>query len=105
MKAASIAGTFVAARFQGLPLWAVARTSPSPCLLHTGSGYAPFIDSFLEQMRPGADAFITEKYAAELEVPLKSWRDSLCAPTRDLRTVQALLPVALDASSAGEGRL
>jgi Flp pilus assembly protein TadD/peroxiredoxin len=53
-------------------------------------------------MRPGADAFITEKYATELEVPLKSWRESLCAPTRDLRTVQALLPVALDASPLGK---
>ncbi len=102
MKAASTAGIFVAARFQGLPLWALGKTSSSPCLLHTGSGYAPFIDSFLQQIRPGSDAFITEKYAAELELPLKTWRDSLCAATPELRTVQAFLPPALEASSLGK---
>jgi Flp pilus assembly protein TadD/peroxiredoxin len=52
----------------------------------------------LDKIRPGADAFITEKYAAELEVPLNSWRESLCAAVRNLRTIQALLPAVLNGS-------
>jgi Flp pilus assembly protein TadD/peroxiredoxin len=101
VKTASLAGTFLAARFHGLPLRALSAPTPSPCLLHAGSGYAPFIDSFLEQIRPGADVFISEKYAVELEIPLSSWRESLCADVRDLRKVQAFLPKVLSGSPLG----
>lgn len=101
VKAAGLAGTSLAARLKGLPLWAAPAAPPAPCLLHSGTGYAPFMDNLLEQIRPGADVFITEKYAAELEVLLSSWRESLCAAGRDLRALHRLLPDEFEGSLLG----
>ena len=105
IQTTGISGTFLLARFQGLPLWAAPESSPSPCLLHTGHGYAPFIDGFLDQVQPGRDAFVTEQYAAELEVLLESWRESLCSSPRDLHAIKRLLPATLDAAALGEATL
>ncbi len=105
IQTAGISGTFLLARYQGLPLWAAPESSPSPCLLRTGSGYAPFIDGFLKQLRPGADEFITEKYAAELEGILDTWRDSFCSSPRDMQPIKRLLPPTLDATAIGEATL
>lgn len=98
IKTTSLAGAFWASRFQGLPSFAVPRASSSPCLVHTGSGYAPFIDAFLQQINPGSDQFVAEKYAVELELLLNSWRDSICSQSRDLRAVHAVLSEDLNGS-------
>ncbi len=105
MKSAGLAGTFLASHFKGLPIWAAPLASPSPCLLHVGSGYAPFIDSFLHKIQPGADVFITEKYAAELEVWLRAWSEAFIAGVRDLRAVHAVLPDTLDGSLLGNANI
>ena len=84
--------------FRGLPLLALPQAASSPCLVHAGSGYAPFIDAFLKQIRPGFDQFVAEKYAAELEIILNSWCHSICSPARDLRPVHAVLLESLTAS-------
>jgi Flp pilus assembly protein TadD/peroxiredoxin len=87
IKTTGFAGAFWASRFQGLPSYAFPQAVPSPCWVHTGSGYAPFIDKFLQKVQPGSDQFVAEKYAAELEPLLRSWRDSFCSQASDLGAV------------------
>jgi len=71
VKVSTLAGTFWACRTPR-GLFAATPASPaSPCLVHAGSGYAPFIEPFRKQIRPGADEFVAEKYAA-------NWRN--CSP-------------------------
>jgi Flp pilus assembly protein TadD/peroxiredoxin len=77
-----------------LPLAAV----PSPCFLGTGPAYAPFVERFLRHIPPGADGFVTEKYAAELTVELGSWQHLLTNPGRDLSKIHDLLSEMLEAS-------
>lgn len=105
LKTTSMAGALWTSRFQSVPLWAVPKSVPSPCLLHSGSGYAPFIDAFLKQIRPGSDEFIAEKYAADLEEPLGRWRDSLIAASGDLHAVRAALAEDLEAVRLGTTRI
>ena len=97
-------GALWTCRSHGFPSWTAPKTSASPCLLHTGSGYAPFLDAFLKQIQPGSDEYIAEKYAASLEQPLNVWRDSFVAPTRDLRTVHAWLSEDLDGVGLGAAK-
>lgn len=64
---------------------AVADTAPEPpCLVHSGSGYAPFIEPFLRQIQPGSDEFIAEKYAFELQQLLGGWASALQGRANDL---------------------
>lgn len=105
MRSAGISGAFVAARFHGLPLWASPKTLSSPCFLHVGAGYAPFIAQFTGQLEPGSDHFITEKYANELETVLNSWSESLCAPTRDLNVIHSRLSATVTGSALGKATL
>ena len=98
LKTTGVAGAFLASRLRGLPSLALAQGPSSPCLLHVGSGYAPSIEPFLKQIRPGSDEFIAEKYAAELDAPLKTWQQAFCASARDLRVVHDLLSENLDGS-------
>ena len=105
VKSAGAAGVFLASRFHGLPVLAQTAIAPGPCFLHTGSGYAPFIDAFLKQLQPGADEFLAEQYAAELEAVLLEWKALLRASTRDLRPIQKSLAATLTASPMGEATI
>ncbi|HWG20767.1 MAG TPA: FG-GAP-like repeat-containing protein [Terracidiphilus sp.] len=84
VKVAGMAGAFwssVAPR----RLWAAATGDrQTPCLIQSGSGYAPFIEPFLNRIQPGNDEFIAEKYAFELEHLLDSWAAALQAGAHDL---------------------
>jgi Flp pilus assembly protein TadD/peroxiredoxin len=62
-----------------MPLWAQAA-KPRGCQLHTGATFAPFAQRFIEQIPPGGDQFVTEKYAAEIESLLGGWTRSLTSP-------------------------
>ncbi|GAC1633841.1 MAG: hypothetical protein NVS9B14_09130 [Candidatus Acidiferrum sp.] len=62
-----------------------------PCLVHSGSGYAPFLEPFLKQIPPGHDEFIAEKYAFELEHLLGGWSAALKTVPRDLRILNESL--------------
>lgn len=81
-----MATTLWTSRLRGFSL-PFTDASPPPCLLHAGSGYAPFIDRFLPLIRPGSDEFIGEKYAAEIEVSLKSWQEAFRAFPRGLQSI------------------
>ena len=105
MKTTSVAGALLASRLQGVPLWAAPKASAAPCLLHTGSGYAPFIDAFLKQIQPGSDEFVAEQYAAELDRPLNAWKEAFVADTRDLRAVQSSLSEKLEAVRLGAAQV
>ncbi len=89
------------ARLEGLPIWAATRESLQTCSLDTGPGFAPFIGSFLGQIAPGSDAFITEKYAFELEALLKAWSGSLRSAPAKVDSIATSLPVSLLASPLG----
>jgi Flp pilus assembly protein TadD/peroxiredoxin len=105
LKTTGVAGAFLASRLRGLPSLALAQGRYSPCLLHVGSGYAPSIEPFLKQIRPGSDEFIAEKYAAELDVPLRTWQQAFCASARDLRVVHDLLSENLDGSLLNQAKV
>jgi Flp pilus assembly protein TadD len=98
VRVAAVSGAFWSSGLRGLPFAALAQSPPQPCLLHTGSQFAPFIDGFVQQIRPGSDEFIAEKYAAELEIPLKVWEKAFCAAVRDLRSVHERVAENLDGS-------
>ena len=98
LKSAGISATFLAARFQGLPVWAGVETPPPPCFLHARSGSSSFMKSFVNQVPPGRDPFITEKYADELGTLLRSWSETLRNSAQDLRGLEAVLPRMLTAS-------
>ena len=99
IKTAGLSGAFLAARFHGLPTWAQSAKPSAPCLLHTGSGYAPFIENFLGRIQPGSDEYITETYAAAIEVHLDAWSASLRNSPHDLHFIQNVIPPSLNASS------
>lgn len=105
LKTTGLAGALWTSRVHGGPLWAAVKTPAAPCLLHTGSGYAPFIDAFLKQIRPGSDEFIAEKYAADLEEPLDVWKQTLLAAQRNLHTLQPWIAGSLKATKLSEGRV
>ena len=107
MRDTGLSLTFLLSRLEGLPvfLWAESASRELPCSLHTGSGFAPFIGTFLGQIEPGSDAFLTERYAAELEVTLRQWCTSLQASTADLHAVAACLAPTLEASPLGTPKL
>lgn len=98
LKAAAYSGSFVAARFHGLPLRGPAQTFETPCFLHTGAGYAPFIEQFVKLLQPGADAFVTEKYVAQLALRLNAWQTFLLAPLRHSAAVDSIFAATLIAS-------
>ncbi len=56
--------------------WALG-SSEAPCLLHTGSAYAPLTQQFLDLIESGKDEFVTELYAAQLEAVLAGWSEWL----------------------------
>ena len=97
LKSAGAAAAFSASPLRGFSLPALSAI-PSPCFLQTGSGYAPFVERFLQHIQPGADGFLAEKYAAELTSELNSWQNSFLASTRDLHEVHDLLSETLNAS-------
>ena len=94
--------TFLLARLEGLALPAEADSRELLCALHTGSGFAPFIGSFLGQIQPGSDAFVTERCAAELEAVLQRWCASLQVSKADLQAIAACLSSTLNASLLGK---
>jgi Flp pilus assembly protein TadD len=78
-------------------LWAAtAAQQEFPCLVHSGSGHAPFIEPFLRQIQPGHDEFIAEKYAFELEHLLANWTTALQDSAHDLRTPREWLEGTLE---------
>ena len=97
LKSAGAAAAFSASPLRGISLPALSAIA-SPCFLQTGSGYAPFVERFLQHIQPGADGFLAEKYAAELTSELNSWQNSFLASTRDLHEVHDLLSETLNAS-------
>jgi Flp pilus assembly protein TadD len=98
IKTTSFAGAFLASRARSFPAPALSPTLSSPCLVQTGSSYAPFIDKFLQQIQPGSDQFVAEKYAAEIGLLLDSWRNAFCSASRDLQAVYAVLSENLNGS-------
>jgi Flp pilus assembly protein TadD len=103
VKAAGITGAF----WTGHPtcaLWAAAAVRPeSPCLVHSGSGYAPILEPFLKQIQPGHDEFLAEKYAFELEGLLNSWGAELRASGHDLRAPKGWLAETLEGARIDHG--
>jgi hypothetical protein len=67
-----------------------------PCLLHSGTRYAPFIEPFLKHVQPGHDEFIAEKYAFEIEHLLGGWAAALQASAQDLRSPKEWLAGTLE---------
>jgi len=106
IKTAGLTGAFLSARFQSLAAWAAPGQFASPCLFHRGPRYAPFIEKFLRQIAPGNDEFISEKYAAELEVHLNSWSAALRQSPRDLKPLESALAGSLLATplSSAKGK-
>lgn len=102
IKSVGISGAFAVARFRGLTQDPMAGKSSPPCFLHTGSGFAPFIDRFLDKVQPGSDAFVLEKYADDLAAILKTWNESFCSPKRDLSHLQNSMPDTILASQMTE---
>ena len=102
VKSVGFAGAFLGAPYQRLALWAAQESPQSPCLLHTGSGFAPSLNSFVPQIRPGSDVFVTETYAAELEIILDSWRDSISSTARDLQALCNALPQTFTGTMFGK---
>jgi Flp pilus assembly protein TadD len=97
IKGTGAVAAFWASPLRGLSLpYTDARSLP--CLLHTGSGYAPFIETFLPLILPGSDEFVAERDAAELEVLLQSWREAFRSPARNLQVIHETLSEDLVAS-------
>ena len=69
-----------------------------PCLLHSGSGYAPYLDPFLQQIQPGHDEFVAEKYAFEIEHMLGAWCAALKSNGSDLHHPRQWLEGTVDGS-------
>jgi tetratricopeptide (TPR) repeat protein len=93
---AGMAGAFWASH-SPRRLWAAAATGQEmPCLVHSGTGYAPFIEPFLKQIQPGHDEFIAEKYAFELEHLLGGWAAALQIGAQDLRSPKEWLAETLE---------
>ena len=98
-KTTGLASAFLACRFPRTLFAAPAASPAAPCLVHTGSGYAPFLEPFLQQIRPGSDEFIEEEYAVELEQRLITWAESFRAGARDPHhTMREWLAETLEAS-------
>jgi Flp pilus assembly protein TadD len=97
IKAVGIAGGFAAARFSGLRTWAQAAPS-QPCLLSTGSTFAPFAQHFVDLIEPGKDEFVTEKYAFEMEGLLDTWSESLRSASAGPHTLSLHLASTLKAT-------
>ena len=96
VKVAGMAGASWACRSPHR-LWAVVAASQEmPCLVHSGTGYAPFIEPFLKQIQPGHDEFIAEKYAFELEHLLGGWAAALQVSANDLRAPKEWLGGTLE---------
>lgn len=89
-------GAFLLAQFRGISAWG-AQLKASPCLLHTSPEYAPFIAKYMKNVAPGHDAFITERYAAEIEDVLRIWKRDLLG-TGTLTRIQAALSPTVTAS-------
>ena len=104
IQTTAASGAFLLARFQGMPVWAAPELS-SPCFLLPGSGFAPYLNDFLQHLQPGRDAFPTEQFAAELEVILETWRLTLCGEPPTLQPVEQCLAPMLEASALGEATL
>ncbi len=103
VKSTSCAGAFMVTPIGRFALWAAPASPASPCRFHSQSPYAPSIESFLPQIRPGSDVFVTEKYAAELEAVLNFWRESLCSMPKDLHAFRRALPESLSGTMLGKG--
>jgi Flp pilus assembly protein TadD/peroxiredoxin len=85
-------------------LWAATLAGQEmPCLVHSGSGYAPFLEPFLKQIQPGHDEFIAEKYAFDLERLLVGWAAALQASAHDLRTPREWLGGSLEGVALDRG--
>jgi hypothetical protein len=97
LMSAGAAAAFSASPLRGMSL-PLDASLPSPCLLRSGSEYAPFVERFLPHISPGSDGFIAEKYAGELTAELISWRQSFVASARDLSKGHDLLSETLEAS-------
>ncbi len=105
VKAVTGSGAFLASPVRRLSLWAAPQPHVSPCLLHTGSAYASSVEHFVRLIQPGSDAFVTEKYVAELEISLKAWRDFFCSPSKDLRSLSAILSETLAGAHLAKGQV
>lgn len=98
IKTTGLSGAFLAARFHGVPGWCESPQSSTQCVFHAGPRYAPFIERFLNQIEPGNDEYITEKYAADIEADLNVWSSSLRKSPRDLRPIEWTLTESLSAT-------
>jgi len=74
-----------------------------PSLVHSGSGYAPFLEPFLKQIPPGHDEFLAEKYAFEVEHLLGGWAAALQASAQDLRAPKEWLGETLEGAPLDQG--
>lgn len=102
IRSVGLSGAFAVARFRGLAQNPQSGKIAPPCFLHTGSGFAPFIDRFLEKVQPGSDAFVLEKYADEVTLVLKTWSDAFCSGARDLSPLQNSMRDEIHGSALAE---
>lgn len=103
LRSAGYSGAFLLARFQGIPAWS-AQPAAS-CFLHTQPEFAPFIDKYLKNLEPGHDAFVTERYACELEFLLRTWATNLCGSSSAAPEMLAAIPPGIMASPISQSTL
>ncbi len=98
IKASAALGTFVLSPFQAWPRWRDASVPPSPCRPEKALQDASFLQGFHGQVQPGHDAFVTEKYVAELEPFLREWSTALCSSGREFAGLRALVAPRMNAT-------
>jgi tetratricopeptide (TPR) repeat protein len=105
IRSASLSSVFRFMRLHAMAAWAASTQNPSPCFLHAGFRYAPFIEKFLSQIQPGNDDYVTETYAAQMEAHLISWGASLRESSHDLRLIAGILDRNLLATPLNQAKI
>ncbi|HLW80309.1 MAG TPA: hypothetical protein VKU44_12005, partial [Terriglobia bacterium] len=89
---------FIAAPWRQLGAWpalpaasAVAQLPPLDDRLIPHYREVPPLEETLRQVEPGGDAFVTEKYAAEIEAVLAVWSAELARPRPEFGALEASL--------------
>src|SRR5579862_326467 len=99
--------------FRGAPLFCLSRLESAFGSAGDGLGAAAFSDvrltphypvrppleDLFRLVTPGADEYVTEKYASEIEVLFKRWRDSLLASVGDTSVLAGMTALSIEAEA------
>ena len=102
IKTASLASAFLTSRPYVGVAGATSKSPIRPCFLKSKSDFAPSIQRFFPQIHPGADEFITEKYAAELDILLRRWSETLCVTGFAPQSLRPLISPMIVATQLAE---